>query len=143
MEKEQAFSFFYSVADGSRDLLLGLAHSDGDLDESVGDGLVAAEVHELWSHWDAELLSHTLDFLSVWLSGESRGKSVETLLGVHETLKLGSWVTLVHVLFELLLLLSSLGISGSDGLVHLSLHLGGSLLGLLDRELLVVTELDE
>merc|ERR1719465_184569 len=54
---------------------------------------------------------------------EGRGESVKRSLGIHQTLQLASWIVVLDVLLILSLLLSSLGISLSDGLIHLSLHL--------------------
>lgn len=119
------------------DFFLGLSHSDSNFNESVGDSLVAAELHELRGHRDTKLLSHGSDLLKGGLSAESRGKPVEGLLGVHEALQLGGGVVLLDSLLVLLLLLGSLLVGDGDGLIHLSLHLGGLETSLLNREVLV------
>jgi len=97
----------------SRDFSLGLAHTNSNLNKGVGDGLVVAQLHEFWSHWDAKLLGHTLNFVGVWLSAEGRGHSFKRLLGVHQTLELSSWVVAANVVLVLSLLLSSLLVSSS------------------------------
>ena len=74
----------------------------------------------------------------LWLSLESRADSLQTLLGVHQSLELSSWVTLVNVLLVLALLLGSLVIGISDGGVHLSLHVGPLFLFLGDLGLSIV-----
>ena len=119
------------------DLFLSFTHADSDLDESVGDSLVAAKLHELRGHRDTKLLSHGSDLLKGGLSAESRGKSMERLLGVHETLQLGGGIVIGDGALVLLLLLGSLLVGNGDGLIHLSLHLGGLETSLLNRELLV------
>ena len=60
-----------SIGESSTDLLLSLAHADSDLDQSVGDSLVGTELHDIWSHGDSEFLSHTRNFVKVWLGTEA------------------------------------------------------------------------
>ena len=127
----------YRSVEGSGDLGLRFTHTNSDLNKGVGDGLVVSKLHEFWGHWDTELLGHAGDFVEVWLSAESGGKSVKTLLGVHKTLKLSLWVVLINRGIILSLLLGSLLISFSNGLVHLSLHLGGLLSGFLNSHFFV------
>ena len=59
-------------------------------------------------------------------------------LGVHKTLELALWVVVLNVLFVLLLLLSSLLISFSNGGIHLSLHLSSLLSSFSDGQFGIV-----
>ena len=120
-----------------RDLLLGLTHAHGNLNKSRGDGLIGSELHKLRGHGNAEFLSHAGHLVEVWLGTECRGKSVQRLLSIHKSLKLGGWVVVRDAGLVLSLLLGSLLVSISNSCVHLSLHLGSLKSGLLDRQLLV------
>jgi hypothetical protein len=127
--------------ESSADFSLTLAHTDGDLNEGVGNSFVVSELHQLWSHGDSELFGHIGDLIEVWLGGEGRGESMERSLSVHETLQLGCGiVTILHLKFFLLLF--SLGISFLNGLVELSLHESSLLSGTFDG-IIVILELDE
>jgi len=64
-------------------------------------------------------------------------------LSIHETLELTGWVIILDVLFILSLLLSSLGISLSDSLIHLCLHLGGLNFGIFNRRKIIILNLYE
>jgi len=89
-------------------------------------------------------LGHTADFVKVWLGAEGRAESVERSLGIHQTLELASWVVVVDVGVILGLLLSSLGISLGDSLVHLGLHLSSLHSGISNAwETGVIANLDE
>ena len=79
-------------AEGSTDLLLTLTHADSDLNERVRDGLVVSELHDVGCHGNAQLLGHLLHLFDVGLGRESLSDSLETLLGIHETLQLAGWV---------------------------------------------------
>ena len=120
------------------DLILRLAHADGDLDECVGDGLVGAQLHKLRRHRDAKLLCHLSHLFLLRLSAEGGRQTVQRLLGVHQTLKLRSWVIVLDGALVLDLLLSSLLVSLSNGVVHLSLHLGGLESGLFDGHIVLM-----
>jgi hypothetical protein len=61
----------YSINKGVADFLLSFAHTDSNFDQGVRNGFVGSELHELWSHWDAEFLGHTRDLIKVWLGAES------------------------------------------------------------------------
>jgi len=67
---------------------------------------------------------------------------VERSLGIHQALKLASWVVILDIGLILYLLLSSLGISVGDSLVHLGLH-GGGLGSGIRNAWEVVAHLDE
>jgi hypothetical protein len=67
---------------------------------------------------------------------------VETGLGVHESLELGSGIIIVRLRIEGNLLLGSLGVSGGNGLVELGLHLSSLDSGALDG-IVFVLELDK
>jgi hypothetical protein len=123
------------------DLSFSFAHANGNLNQSIGDSLVATELHKFWCHWDSEFLGHTVNFVHVWLVAECRSKSVETLLGIHKTLQLSSWVVVLDVCIVLSLLGSSLIISISNSLVHLSLHLGSLDSGFLNSNFTIILSL--
>ena len=125
------------------DLILSLSHADCDLDQGVGDGFVRAQLHELRRHRDAELGSHFGDLLLLRLGAEGGSESVERLLSGHETLELGRRVVILDSVLILDLLLGSLLVSLSNGVFHLSLHLGSLNTSLLNRHVLVVvTDVD-
>ena len=63
---------------------------------------------------------------------------MERLLSGHETLELGRGVVILNSVLILNLLLGSLLVSLSNGVFHLSLHLGGLNTSLLNRHVLVV-----
>ena len=63
---------------------------------------------------------------------------MQRLLGIHEALELTCRVIVLDVRIVLGLLLSSLLVSVGNGLIHLSLHLGGLQASLLDRQTVVV-----
>mmetsp|Transcript_31780 Transcript_31780/g.48784 ORF Transcript_31780/g.48784 Transcript_31780/m.48784 type:complete len:263 (-) Transcript_31780:41-829(-) len=129
-----------SSLNGGGDIGLRLAHTDGNLNEGVGDGLVGAELHELRSHGDAELLGHTSHLVEVGLGAESGRQSVERLLGIHEALELGAGVVVVNASFVLSLLLSSLLVGGGNSGVHISLHLGSLQSSFTHSQLFVLLE---
>ena len=112
-------------AESRSDLILRLAHADGNLDQGIGDGLVGAQLHKLRRHRDTKLLCHLSNLFFLGLSAEGGRQTVQRLLGVHQTLKLRSWVIVLDGALVLLLLFSSLLVSLRNGVVHLSLHLSG------------------
>ena len=132
--------YWYRVhrsAESRSDLILRLAHADGNLDQGVGNGLVGAQLHKLRRHRDAKLLRHLRNLFFLRLRAEGGRQTVERLLSIHQTLKLRGWVVVRDGALVLCLLLSSLLVGLSNGVVHLSLHLGGLKSGLLDGQLLV------
>ena len=129
-------------SEGFSDLILALAHANCDLNQGIGDGLVASELHQFWGHWDSKLVCHVCNLFNIRLGGESGSQSVETGLGVHETLELGSGIIIVRLRIEGNLLLFSLGVSGGNGLIELGLHLSSLDSGSLDG-VVFVNELDK
>jgi hypothetical protein len=65
------------------------------------------------------------------------------LLGVHQALELTSWVVVLDISLILCLLLGSLGIGVSDSLVHLGLHGGSLLSGILNAWERIIVHLHE
>ena len=63
-------------AEGGTDFFLSFTHTDGNFDKGVRDSFVGSELHQIWSHWDTELFGHIGDLIELWLSAETRGKSV-------------------------------------------------------------------
>ena len=132
--------YWYRVhrsAESRSDLILRLAHADGNLDQGVGNGLVGAQLHKLRRHRDTKLLRHLRNLVLLRLCAEGGRQTVERLLSIHQTLKLRGWVVVLDGTLVLFLLLSSLLVGLCNGVVHLSLHLGGLKPGLLDGQLLV------
>jgi len=121
-----------SFGESGTDLCFSLAHTNSDFDQGIGDSFVVTELHDIWSHWDTEFLSHIGHFINLWLGAESRGQSVERLLSVHKSLELASWIVVLNVALILYLLLGSRGISLGNSLVHLGLHLSGLKSGFSD-----------
>ena len=125
-----------ALAEAARRWSLTLEHSAARL-ASIDTTRSVAELHQVWGHWDTELFGHLGDLIELWLSAETRGESVKGSLGVHKTLELALWVVVLNVLFVLLLLLSSLLISFSNGGIHLSLHLSSLLSSFSDGQFCV------
>ena len=132
-----------SVLEGGANLLLSLAHADGNLDQGVGNSFVGSELHQLWGHGDAQLLCHAGYFVEVWLGAEGGRESVERGLSIHQSLKLTCGVVVLDIALILSLLLSSLLVGLSDGLIHLCLHLRSLQPGILNTGEIIVPHLHE
>ena len=132
-----------SVLEGGANLLLSLAHADGNLDQGVGNSFVGSELHQLWGHGDAQLLCHAGYFVEVWLGAEGGRESVEGGLSIHQSLKLTCGVVVLDIALILSLLLSSLLVGLSDGLIHLCLHLRSLQPGILNAGKIIIPQLNE
>ena len=113
------------------DLTLALAVGDSNFDESIRDGLVATELHDVGSDLNSEVISHLLNLVEVRLRGERRSHSLETLLSSHEALQLR--LRIVTLVLDRLVLINSLLLNCLQVGVHLSLELSEFLSGLRDR----------
>jgi hypothetical protein len=58
-------------SEGLSDLILALAHANCDLNQGIGDSLVASELHQFWGHWDSKLAGHVGNLINIRLGGES------------------------------------------------------------------------